>query len=202
MKQAYVDGRARGGAESKRVKALKCEQCYLYAVKQAFTTSIPHLETRRLVLREYRAEDFDAFASHLADPESAAYLSLADRQTAWRIFGSHAGLWLLHGAGWWAVEVKKTGQLVGNVGAFFRESSPVMELGWNTYRPFWGNGFASEAAAVALSHALEVRGEPKVQAYIAPGNQPSIRVAERLGLNFESVTELHGNAMGSYSRVR
>ncbi len=171
-------------------------------MKHAFTYSSPLLETRRLVLREYRPEDFDAFANHLADPESATHLALADRQTAWRIFSSHAGLWLLHGAGWWAVEVRETGQLVGNVGAFFRESSPVMELGWNTYRPFWGQGFASEAAAVALNHAIEVRREPKVQAYIAPGNQSSIRVARRLGLNFESASELHGKATGSYTRAR
>jgi RimJ/RimL family protein N-acetyltransferase len=171
-------------------------------VDHAFTTSIPHLETRRLVLREYRAADFDAFANHLADPESAAYLGVADRQTAWRIFGSHAGLWLLHGAGWWALEEKATGQLVGNVGAFFRESSPVMELGWNTYRPFWGQGFASEAGAVALEHAFDVRCEKKVRAYITPGNQPSIRVAGRLGLKFESSTELHGQAVGAYMRTR
>lgn len=112
-----------------------------------FITSVPHLHTERLALREYRREDFDLFAAHLTDPVSSAHLAPADRQTEWRIFCSHAGQWLIYGAGWWAVEEKETGQLVGNVGAFFREDSTVMELGWNTYRAYWGHGFAHEAAA-------------------------------------------------------
>ncbi len=103
-----------------------------------FTNSVPYLYTERLMLREYRRQDFDVFAAHLADPVSAAHLVPADRHAAWRIFCSQAGLWLLHGAGWWAVEEKETGRPVGNIGAFFREDSTVMELGWNTYRAFWG----------------------------------------------------------------
>jgi RimJ/RimL family protein N-acetyltransferase len=167
-----------------------------------FTASVPHLQTQRLTLREYRCEDFEAFAEQFANPESAAYLTLADRPTAWRIFSSHAGLWLLRGAGWWAVEVRQTGQLVGNVGAFYREASTVMELGWSTYRAFRGQGFASEAGAAALSYAFEVRREPKVQALIAPGNELSLRVAQRLGLTYEAETELHGKTIGSYTRER
>jgi RimJ/RimL family protein N-acetyltransferase len=120
-------------------------------MNQAFTIFVPYLQTERLTLREYRREDFDVFAAHFANPESSAHFAPADRHTAWRIFCSHAGLWLIHGAGWWAVEEKQTGQLVGNVGAFFREESTVMELGWNTYSAFWGQKFANEAAAAALN---------------------------------------------------
>ena len=167
-----------------------------------FITSVPHLHTERLTLSEYRRLDFDAFAAHCADPVSAAHLVLADRQAAWRIFCSQAGLWLIHGAGWWAVEEKATGQLVGTVGAFFREDATVMELGWNTYRAFWGRGFANEAAAAALSHALEIRREPKVRALIASTNESSLRVARRLGLTYEAQTEIYGKAVGVYTRER
>jgi RimJ/RimL family protein N-acetyltransferase len=162
----------------------------------AFSTSVPHLETERLTLREYRREDFDAFAAHCA-----AHFAPADRASAWRIFGSHAGLWLLDGAGWWALEHRHTGQVVGSVGAFFREDCTVMELGWNTYSAFWGQGFANEAAAAALKYALEIRREPKVRALIAPGNESSIRVARRLGFTYEAQTEIHGKAVGSYTRA-
>jgi RimJ/RimL family protein N-acetyltransferase len=167
-----------------------------------FTTSVPRLHTERLILREYRREDFDAFAAHCADPVSAAHLGLADRQTAWRIFCTQAGLWLIDGAGWWAVEEKATGRLLGNVGAFFREESTVMELGWNTYRACWGQGFANEAAAAALHHALETRREPKVRALIAAANESSLRVARRLGLAYEADTDIHGKAVGIYTRER
>ena len=54
---------------------------------------------------------------------------------------SRAGLWLLNGAGWWSMENRQTGQLVGSVGAFFRYESTVMEM----------------AAAAVLNDAFEVR---------------------------------------------
>ena len=167
-----------------------------------FVTSVPTLRTERLLLRAYRREDFDAFAAHPADPVAAAHLGANDRQAAWRIFCSQAGLWLIHGAGWWTVEEKETGELVGNVGAFFREDCSVMELGWNTYRACWGRGYASEAAAAALHHALEIRREPKVRAVIAAANESSLRVARRLGLTYEADTEIHGKSVGVYTRER
>lgn len=171
-------------------------------MNNAFTASVPYLRTARLILREYRREDFDAFAAHVADPVSAAHLVPADRQAAWRIFCSQAGLWLIHGAGWWAVEDKETGQPVGNVGAFFREDSTVMELGWNTYRAFWGRGYANEAAAAVVNHALEIRREPKVRALIASANASSLRVARRLGLTHEADTEIYGKTVGIHTRER
>jgi RimJ/RimL family protein N-acetyltransferase len=167
-----------------------------------FITSVPCLHTERLVLREYRRGDFDAFAAHLADPVSAAHLGPADRHAAWRIFCSQAGLWLLDGAGWWAVEEKETGQVVGTIGAFFREEATVMELGWNTYRAFGGKGYANEAATAAVHHALQIRREPKVRALIASDNESSLRVARRLGLRYEAETEIHGKAVGVYARER
>jgi RimJ/RimL family protein N-acetyltransferase len=112
------------------------------------SVSVPRLHTDRLTLREYRVEDFALFADHLSHPESSAHLGAADRHTAWRIFNSHAGLWLLNQAGWWSVEDRQTGQLVGSVGAFFRDESTVMEMGWNTYRAFWGKGGGSPEICV------------------------------------------------------
>jgi RimJ/RimL family protein N-acetyltransferase len=163
--------------------------------------SIPRLSTPRLRLREYRMQDFDPFAAHLADPE-VTVLGSCDRHTAWRIFGCQVGLWLLQGAGWWAVELRETGQLVGTVGAFFREGIPGIELGWNTYRAFWGRGFASEAAGEALRFALEVRGERQARVLIAPGNAASIRVAQHLGLRYDAETELYGKPVGRYTVER
>jgi RimJ/RimL family protein N-acetyltransferase len=168
-------------------------------MSDAFTASVPRLQTRRLTLREYRAADFDRFADHLADPESTPDSALVDRATAWRIFAAQAGLWLLQGAGWWAVEARPSGQVVGNVGAFFRGESTVMEIGFNTYRAFWGQGFATEAAEAVLNHAFEVRGEPKIQALIAPSNAASLKVAQRLGATFEGETDIHGQAIGVYA---
>ena len=170
------------------------------------SVSIPRLETERLVLRAYRRADFDAFvvhfAAHFADPPGADDSSASTRGAAWRIFCSHAGLWTIDGAGWWAVEERQTGQLVGTVGAFFREDCMVMELGWNTYSAFGGRGYACEAAAGALKYAFDIRQEAKVRALIAPGNASSLRVASRLGFRYESEAALNGKAIGSYTLER
>jgi RimJ/RimL family protein N-acetyltransferase len=171
-------------------------------MNDALTITVPRLHTDRLTLREYRVKDFELFAEHLSNPESSAHLGSADRQTAWRIFNSHAGLWLLTQAGWWSIEDRQTGQLVGSVGAFFRHESTVMEMGWNTYRAFWGKGIANEAAAAVLNYAFEVRREPKVRALIGSGNESSRRVAERLGMRYEMKTELNGKEINSYMRER
>lgn len=164
--------------------------------------AVPRLHTERLTLREYRRGDFDAFAAHLMDPDSAAHLGLADRDTAWRNFLSHAGLWLIDGAGWWSIEDRRSGQVVGSVGAFFREDASVMEMGWNTYRAFWGQGYAGEAAAAAMAHAFDTRGAPKVRALIAAANVGSQGVAARLGMRHEGETAFNGKPIGVYARQR
>ncbi|MGF6273953.1 RimJ/RimL family protein N-acetyltransferase [Massilia sp. UYP11] len=111
-------------------------------------------------------------------------------------------MWLLHQAGWWSIEDRQTGRLVGSVGAFFRDESTVMEMGWNTYRAFWGKGIANEAAAAVMKHAFEVRREPKVRALIDSGNESSRRVAERLGMTYDMKTALNGKEVDSYVRQR
>jgi len=77
-----------------------------------------------------------------------------------------------------------------------------MELGWNTYSAFWGQGVANEAAAAVLNYAFEVRREPKVRALIASANESSLRVALRLGLTHEADVEMYGRPVGSYTRLR
>lgn len=77
-----------------------------------------------------------------------------------------------------------------------------MELGWNTYRAFWGKGIANEAATAVLNYAFEVRRESKVRALITSGNESSRRVAERVGMTYEMETELNGKAVNSYIRER
>jgi RimJ/RimL family protein N-acetyltransferase len=164
--------------------------------------SIPRLETARLMLREYRMTDFDAFAAHLADERSMALLGILDRWTAWRIFGLNTGGWVLQGAGWWAIEERASGALVGNVGAFFREGWPEIELGWNTFRAHWGRGIAREAAGEVLRHAFEDRGEMRATALVSANNAPSLRVAAHLGMTYESEVALFGKPMGRYVKAR
>ncbi|HEX8791458.1 MAG TPA: GNAT family N-acetyltransferase [Polyangiaceae bacterium] len=160
--------------------------------------SVPRLRTQRLLLREYRMADFDAFAAHFADPASMEILGVKDRRTAWRIFASNMGGWILQGTGWWAVERLDGGGLVSYVGAFFRETWPEIEIGWGTLREHWGKGYATEAVEEVLRYVFDVRKEKRATALIDAANGRSLRVAEKLGMTYESETELFGEPVGRY----
>jgi RimJ/RimL family protein N-acetyltransferase len=160
--------------------------------------SVPDLQTRRLTLREYRMGDFEAYVAHLADHYVFGVL---DRRQAWQHFSSNMGGWLLQGAGWWAIELRESGKLVGNVGAFFRETRPEIEIGWNTFREYWSQGIASEAAAEVLRYVFEVRGDRRAMAMIDAQNTASRRVAARIGMTYEADMDFFGMRLGRYVRA-
>ena len=114
---------------------------------------------------------------------------------------SQTGTWLLDGAGWWAMELRDTGELAGRVGAFYRDGFPDLELGWFTHRGFWGRGFASEAAVAVVRYAFDVRGERRLTAFIDAGNTASLRIAERLGMRYEREAEIWDTKVGMYALV-
>jgi RimJ/RimL family protein N-acetyltransferase len=164
------------------------------------SVSVPRILTPRLLLREFRIADFDAYAEHVADPIAQASLSgPVDRRAAARLFAAASGAWMLYGAGWWAIEHRATGNVVGTVGAFFRESHQDLELGWSLYRAFWQQGFATEAARAALDFALVKHGRTRAIALIDSANTASIRVSERIGMGYERDVDFFGTQTGCYA---
>lgn len=167
------------------------------------TITIPRLTTARLLLREFRTADFDGYAENMTDPEASKFLAgTADRRTAWRMFLAAAGSWVLQGAGWWSVEVRETGEVVGDVGAFVRDGCPDFELGWTLYRRFWGQGFATEAAKAALAFAFDGHRAKRVIAHITAANTASVAVSQRLGMKYEADVDFFGESLGRYALER
>lgn len=154
------------------------------------------LETDRLLLRGWRNEDFDgSYAEWCADPEVMRFLGgkTLDRLEAWRHMAFMVGHWELRGYGHWALEEKSSGQLAGRCGFLNPVGWPGFEIGWTLGRPFWGKGYATEAALRALSYAFDELDKPHVISLIHPDNKASIRVAERLGETLGGKTELFGH---------
>lgn len=144
---------------------------------------IPHLETERLVLREFRAGDFEAYASFMADPEVARYIAPApmSREDAWRSLAATIGHWTLRGYGTWAVERKEDGAFMGRVGMINPEGWPGLEIGWTLGRPYWGKGYATEAARAAMRYAFLTQPVDRLISNIDPANTASQSVAQRIG---------------------
>ena len=97
----------------------------------------------------------------------------------------------LHGFSRWAVVHKETGSLMGWCGPFifFVDGVVEVELGYTLRRPWWGQGYASEAACAALTHARDKFGLRRIISLIDPRNHRSLRVAAKLGSQQERLTE-------------
>lgn len=153
------------------------------------------LDTPRLKLRPFTAADAPAYAEMCADAEVMRFIGTGAVQTAaeaWRSMATFLGHWQLRGYGMWAVEHRASGALVGRVGYLDPPDWPDFELGWLLGREHWGRGFAREAAAAALRHALDDMQRDRVISLIRPGNERSVRVAEAIGERLAGRIELLG----------
>jgi RimJ/RimL family protein N-acetyltransferase len=140
------------------------------------------LETERLLLRPTAREDFDGWASFMADEETSRFLGGSQpRPVAWRGFLSMAGAWAMQGFAMFSVIEKSSGRWVGRLGPWMPEGWPGTEVGWGIAREAWGKGYATEGAIAAIDWAFETLGWTEVIHTIGPENIASKAVATKLG---------------------
>lgn len=149
------------------------------------------IETERLVLRQWSESDFPAFERYYADAEGARYVGgQKDREHAWRHMALQLGHWVLKGFGYWAVDSKASGALVGCAGLWQSPGFPEMELGYWLIEEHRGKGYALEACLRCKQHAREVLRAPSLVSYIHPDNEASMRLARSLGAVHDKTIEL------------
>jgi ribosomal-protein-alanine N-acetyltransferase len=142
------------------------------------------VETQRLVLREMEAADQAFVSAMLTHPEVMRFwprpFTPAETEE-W--LSRQQDRYSRHGHGYWLAAARDSGAPLGQVGLLMTELDGVEEpaLGYLLHRPFWGRGYATEAAAAVLAWAFR-RGYPQVLCLVRPQNLPSLRVAVRLGL--------------------
>ena len=158
------------------------------------------LETERLVLREPEMGDLDGYAEIWRDEEVVRFLGgrTLSRDEVPEGIERMLKQWDRHGVGLFSVVRKEDERLVGRVGYLLWDSErwvnamheeledPLeLEIGWVVARAFWGQGYATEAAAACRDHAFGSLGRDRVISLIAPENVASIRVAEKIGELYE-----------------
>ena len=142
--------------------------------------------TRRLILREWRDEDFEPFAAINADPRVMETLGGPISRAESDALAQRAVANLLE-SGWclWALELPGTG-LIGFTGlavpGFQAHFTPCVEIGWRLAYEHWGKGYATEAAFTALAVGFGVFALPEIVSFTAETNVRSRRVMERLGM--------------------
>ena len=156
----------------------------------------PRIETERLVLRPWRKDDFEQQYAIVSDPEVMRHFSgpTMSREDSWRRMSASVGSWALRGFGGWAVTRKSDDKLVGMASLFnaWRALEPEFgdepEMGWIFATEVHGQGIAGEACRAVLDWAEASLDPTPVWAIVAPENEPSLRLAARLGFDHHSET--------------
>lgn len=153
------------------------------------------IETERLKLRQWKKDDFSAFANINSDPIAMEYFPKTLSESESNELAQKIQSFISErGWGFWAVEEKRNKKFIGFVGLHVPllelPFSPCVEIGWRLGKEFWGNGYASEAARVALKLAFGRLNLTEVYSFTSEANFKSRAVMERLNMvnteqNFE-----------------
>ena len=147
--------------------------------------TIPTLTTARLILRAPIVDDFPAYATLLASPRARYMGGPYNRRVAWGLFCHDIACWELFGHGGLMIDLRTTGECVGQVGINHGPLFPEKELGWQLFEGQEGRGYATEAAIVLRDWAANVLRLHRLVSYVHPDNYRSAAVAERLGATLD-----------------
>lgn len=167
--------------------------------------AIPTIETERLTLRPWREADATALFEISQDPDVVRFVG--DRhqptlQEAWRMVAGWIGHWAVRGYGQWAIEERASGRFIGRAGIINPADWPGPEVGYLLGRPWWGRGYATEAARAAMDWGFREIGFTDLLSLIDPQNTASIAVATRLGETRRGETEIMGHHVLVYGITR
>lgn len=149
------------------------------------------LRGERVTLRPWRDDDLAPFAALNDDPAVMQHLSgRLSREDSDAMVARIREHFDRHGFGLWALDVPQIG-FAGFVGLSaqvpFEIELPGIEphpheIGWRLARAAWGQGYATEAATLALRHAFAHLHLPQVVSFTVPANRASQAVMQRIGL--------------------
>jgi RimJ/RimL family protein N-acetyltransferase len=162
----------------------------------------PPEPTARLSFREMTEADLEPMAALLGDPEVMTYYRHPkDRDEALEWIRKNQRRYGEHGFGLWIIELRETGEFVGDCGLTFQdvEGADELEVGYHVRRSLQRRGYATEAAATVRDYARGVLGATRLAAIIHPDNLASQRVAEKIGLELEREFEGRGRRMRLYA---
>ena len=162
---------------------------------------VPTLKTARLTLRSMTGED--AAALHRINQSEGVLryfpntvpppLEKVERFVAFQ--GRH---WEQHAYGNWGVVPEGEAEIIGWAGLQFLPELNETEVGFLLDRPFWGLGYATEAAQASLQFGFAACGLDHVIALVHPENSASQRVIAKCGMAYQETLALWGIELRKY----
>jgi len=161
---------------------------------------LPRLTTARLVLDAYTPQDLPALVALLRTPEIAAWtLAIPHPFTA-----ADGERWMADHLLNFAVRqnlelaVRLQGQLIGTVGLRITRACDQAELGYWIGQPFWGCGYATEAARAVVAFGFSHFNLEKIISNHFAGNEASGRVLQKIGFSREGFHPRHAKKNDTY----
>lgn len=146
----------------------------------------------RVTLRPWRLpEDLDPLFAINGDAAAMRHFpNVMDRAESADWARRMAEDFATRGWGFWPMELRGHG-MAGVVGikpaAFEAEFTPAVEIGWRVAPAFQRQGLAEEGARLALAHGFGPARLDRIVAWTPPGNAPSWRLMEKLGMRRDRV---------------
>ncbi|HWL53502.1 MAG TPA: GNAT family N-acetyltransferase [Chthoniobacteraceae bacterium] len=155
----------------------------------------PTLQTERLALRPLVLEDARALTALAGAPEIAATTLRIPhpypRAEARRFIKTQESLFLSDRGATFAIEDGTTGELYGCVGFGCENEHRRAELGYWIGLPYWGRGYATEAARKIVAYGFAIWKLHRITAHHFVSNPASGRVLEKLGMKREGLLREH-----------
>ncbi|MDQ5892389.1 MAG: family N-acetyltransferase [Pseudomonadota bacterium] len=147
------------------------------------------LETNRLILRQWRDDDYSIYKKLVSDPDVMRYFpAMLSEQECYSQIERLKNIIAVRGWGSWAVELKHSGEFIGFVGLHEQDAqsgiphAPLIEIGWRLLSQYWGEGYATEAAKRALKFSFDELQLSEVYSYTTLANKQSQKVMIRIGM--------------------
>jgi RimJ/RimL family protein N-acetyltransferase len=152
------------------------------------------LTSERLRLRRWQDDDRPAFAALNADARVMEYFrSRLNRAESDAMFDAIQRHFQEQGFGLWALEIPGVSSLAGFAGLavprFAAHFTPCVEIGWRLAFEHWGQGYATEAARLALAYGFQTLMLREIVSFTAAVNHRSRAVMERLGMRRDPVDD-------------
>lgn len=161
------------------------------------------LRTPRLILRDFRPDDFDAIHDYGSDPEVCRYMpwgpnTLEDTAQALSRMQANAQVWPRMELGL-GVELVEDGRLIGSIALHLRDATHrTVEMGYCLHRDFWGRGLMSEAAQGLADAGFGRFGLHRIYATCDVQNTGSWRVMEKIGMRREGLLRQDRRVKGAW----
>lgn len=143
------------------------------------------LETKRLIIRPWRASDAAALFKYASDPDVGPRAGWPphkcldeSRQVITNIFTNDYT---------WAIELRESGEAIGCIGYYPHGLSNIeigeedAEIGYWLGKPHWNRGYCTEALEAMIDYCFNVKGFVTLWSDFFIDNPASGRVMEKCG---------------------